>query len=56
MQKDEGSRLNASNYVKMLQLMNNIEDYNVQHELSRYNMDDVHLKPCGPKRFYSLRV
>lgn len=56
MQKDEGSRLNASNYVKMLQLMNNIEDYNVQHELSRYNMDDVHLKPCGPKRFYSLRL
>ncbi|KXJ70475.1 putative helicase MOV-10 [Aedes albopictus] len=56
MQVEETSRLNATNYVEMLQLMNNIEDYNVKHELSRYDMEDVHLKPCGPKRFYSLRL
>ncbi|XP_062564411.1 putative helicase MOV-10 [Armigeres subalbatus] len=53
---EEKVRLNSGNYVEMLQLMNNIEDYNVQLELSRYDMNDVQLKPCGPKRFYCLKL
>ncbi|XP_065080260.1 putative helicase MOV-10 [Ochlerotatus camptorhynchus] len=53
---NEASRLKAGNYVEMLQLMNNIEDYNVQYELSRYDMNDVKLASCGTKRFYSLQL
>lgn len=53
---EEKNRLSSRNYVEMLQLMNNIEDYNVQYELSRYDMKDVQLKPCGPKRFYCLKL
>lgn len=49
-------RLNANNYVQVLQLMNNIEDYNVQYELSTYDMSDVQLAFGGQKRFYHLRL
>ncbi|XP_053685736.1 putative helicase mov-10-B.1 [Sabethes cyaneus] len=49
-------RLNAGNYVQILQLMNNIEDYNVQYELSTYDMSEVHLTFGGQKRFYHLRL
>lgn len=53
---DLETRLNDKNYVHILQLMNNVEDYNVQFELSQYDMKDVHLAACGAKRFYSLRL
>uniref|UniRef100_A0A8D8GNC2 Helicase MOV-10 n=1 Tax=Culex pipiens TaxID=7175 RepID=A0A8D8GNC2_CULPI len=56
MDADPDTRLNAANYVQILQLMNNVEDYNVQFELSQYDMKDVHLAACGAKRFYSLRL
>ncbi|EDS42511.1 DNA-binding protein smubp-2 [Culex quinquefasciatus] len=56
MDADPETRLNAANYVQILQLMNNVEDYNVQFELSQYDMKDVHLAACGAKRFYSLRL
>ncbi|XP_055536928.1 putative helicase MOV-10 [Wyeomyia smithii] len=49
-------RLNVDNYVQVLQLMNYIEDYNVQHELSAYDMSDVHVSFGGQRRFYSLRL
>ncbi|XP_058461673.1 putative helicase MOV-10 [Malaya genurostris] len=53
---DKDSRLKADNYVRMLQLMNNIEDYNVQYELSQYEMNNVSLEFGGQKRFYSLQL
>lgn len=54
--KDDARGLTASNYIEILKLMNNIEDYNVQYELSRYDMTDVKLTSCGTKRFYSLQL
>ncbi|XP_058835561.1 putative helicase MOV-10 [Topomyia yanbarensis] len=56
LQADKENRLNSSNYVQMLQIMNNIEDYNVQYELSRYDMSNVLLAYGGQKRFYSLQL
>ncbi|XP_055631253.1 putative helicase MOV-10 [Toxorhynchites rutilus septentrionalis] len=49
-------RLHVGNYIRILQIMNNIEDYSVQYELSRYEMTDVKFSSCGAKRFYCLML
>ncbi|XP_062564050.1 putative helicase mov-10-B.1 [Armigeres subalbatus] len=51
---DSKTRLNASNYTPMLELLTHIQDLNVQCDLAQYRADDALIIPTSMPRLYRI--
>ncbi|XP_065080288.1 putative helicase MOV-10 [Ochlerotatus camptorhynchus] len=51
---DPRTRLNASNYCSMLELMVHIQDLNIQCDLAQYRADDARIVPTQMPRMYRI--
>ena len=50
------ARMNKDNYVSVLNIMNQIEDYDLINTFKYYTVNEARLKPCHTKKFYILEV
>lgn len=51
---DPQTRLNASNYCEMLELLTHIQDLNIQCDLAQYRADDALITPTQMPRMYRI--
>lgn len=51
---DPQTRLNASNYCEMLELLTHIQDLNIQCDLAQYRADDALITPTQTPRMYRI--